>query len=141
MAKTKPNVKAHAKKSVTTNAIFKTAGKKALRQERTCHTKDAIEKPTKASKSSKEYKPKHTTKHIPEHPLAAEFACKIRLIQYLYLHSKIKVRQAALSTHVRRSKRKPLLFSTRRISPCRNAWLTPTIFSTKERKMSSRSTI
>ena len=141
MAKTKPSSKAHAKKSVATNAIFKTAGKKALRQEKSSHTKDAIEKPTKASKSSKEYKSKHTTKHIPEHPLAAEFAGKIHLIQSLHLHSEIKVRQAALNTRVRRSKRKPLLFSTRRISPCLNAWLSPTIFSIKERKISSRSTI
>lgn len=39
--------------------------------------KDAIEKPTKTSKGSKEYKPKHIAKHIPEHPLAAEFAGSI----------------------------------------------------------------
>ncbi|CAD6582330.1 MAG: monothiol glutaredoxin grx5 [Alectoria sarmentosa] len=74
MAKTTSDVKAHAKTSVATNALFKKAGKETLRQEKSRHMKNAIEKSTKASKSNKEYKAKHIVKHIPEHPLAAEFA-------------------------------------------------------------------
>lgn len=85
MAKTKPDVKAHAKKSVATNAMFDRAGREAPRKEESRYMKDAIKRPTKASKSIKEYKRKHMAKHIPEHPLATEFAGKIRLIQSLHL--------------------------------------------------------
>lgn len=77
MAKTKPNVKAHAKNSVATNAMFKKTGKAARREEKSHHMKDAIEKPAKFSKSNKGYKPKHIAEHISEHPLAAEFAGSI----------------------------------------------------------------
>ena len=110
MAKTTSDVKAHAKTSVATNALFKKAGKETLRQEKSRHMKNAIEKSTKASKSNKEYKAKHIVKHIPEHPLAAEFAGKIRLTQPLHLHSETEVLQKALSSRVGLSKRKPLLF-------------------------------
>lgn len=79
MAKTKPDVKAYAKKSIATNAMFKKVGKEALRQKDSRHMKHATEKSTKTSKSSKGYKPKHVAKPIPEHPLAAEFAGKFRL--------------------------------------------------------------
>lgn len=101
MAKTKSDVKAHAKKSVATNAVFKEVGKGALRKEESRRTKDAIEKPIKASRSNKMYKSKHMAKHIPDHSLAAEFAGRIRLIGYLYFYSNIKMRQLALSTRVR----------------------------------------
>ena len=77
MAKTKPDIKAHVKKSVATNAIFKKSGKEALRQKESRHVKDVTEKSTKASRSNKGYKQRHTAKHIPEHTLAAEFAGKI----------------------------------------------------------------
>lgn len=77
MAKTKSDVKAHAKKSVATNAVFKEVGKGALRKEESRRMKDAIEKPIKASRSNKTYKSKHMAKHIPDHSLAAEFAASI----------------------------------------------------------------
>lgn len=77
MAKNKPDAKAHATKSVATNAMFKKAGKEALRQQTSRHTKDAIEKSTNVSRSNKVYKSKHVAKHNLEHPLATDFAGKI----------------------------------------------------------------
>ncbi|KAM0797477.1 hypothetical protein BDR22DRAFT_892327 [Usnea florida] len=74
MGKTKPDTKAHATKAVATNAIFKKAGKQALGHETTRHTKDAIEKPTKAFKSNKS---KHTPKNIPEQPFASDFIATV----------------------------------------------------------------
>lgn len=112
MAKTKPDVKAQAKKSVATNAMFKKTGKEALRQENSRHMKDAVEKPTKTSKSSKGRKPKDTAKPLPAHPLDAQFAGKIRLIQQIYFHSKFKMRQPSLRSRVRLLKTKLSLFST-----------------------------
>lgn len=81
MAKTEPDVPAQGTSSVAMNAMFKKFGKEAPRQGKIHHMKDAIEKPTKASKSksNKGYKSKHTAKHIPEHPLAGAFAGKIDL--------------------------------------------------------------
>lgn len=73
MAKTKFDVKAHAKKTVATNAVFKEAGKDGLCKEKSRHVKDAIEKPIKALRSNKLYKPKPIAEHIPDHSLAAEF--------------------------------------------------------------------
>ncbi len=89
MAKTKPDVKAQAKKAVATNAMFKKAGNEALHQERSRHAKNAIEKTINASKSNKGYKSKPVAKHTQENPLATEFAGKTRLVQYFYLHSKL----------------------------------------------------
>lgn len=80
MAKTKSDVNAKAKKSVATNAMFNKV-EKEVRQAKPHHAKDAIGKSAKASKGSKAYKSKHKAKHIPEHPLAAEFAGKTDLIE------------------------------------------------------------
>lgn len=77
MAKTKPNIDAHTKKSVTTNVMFKKVGPEALRQR-----SRYMKKTTKVSESNNEYKPRHVA--IPENTLAAEFAGKVRLIRYDY---------------------------------------------------------
>lgn len=74
MAKTKPDVKVRAKKSVSTNAIFKKAGKEALRQEQIGQRKYAIEKSAMAARNSKEQKAKHRSKQVTEHPLAEAFS-------------------------------------------------------------------
>lgn len=50
-----------------------------LRQ-RSRHMKNSNEKTNKPSKGNMGHKPKHVTKDIPEHTLAAEFAGKILLI-------------------------------------------------------------
>ena len=91
MAKTKPDINAHAKKSITTNTLFKKGGKDALRQYKSRYMNDAVEKPTMATKSHKKYKPKHPEKRIPEHPMATEFAGKISLTKSPHPHSNIKV--------------------------------------------------
>ena len=78
MAKTKPGMDAHAKKSVSTNAMFKKVDQEPLPQ-KSHHMKDTVKKITKLSKNNKGYKPKHAAKDVPEHTLAAEFAGKIWL--------------------------------------------------------------
>ena len=88
MGKTKSDAKAHATKAVATNAIFKKAGKQTLGHKTTRYAKDTIEKPTKVSKSNKEYKSKHTAKNKSEQPFASDFIGEIHPIQTLCFRSK-----------------------------------------------------